>query len=60
MTEYATYTPDETVDEKKGNYLEHVQSVDEASMHDLEHNRNGQFHRSFSPRQVHVSVPRQT
>ncbi|KAF4470864.1 amino acid transport GAP1 [Fusarium albosuccineum] len=38
---------------KIGEVLEHQQSVQEAEL--VEHdNRNGQFHRSFTPRQVHI------
>lgn len=35
--------------------LEPATSVDEATFQDVDPDRNGQFHRSFSPRQVHVS-----
>lgn len=50
----ADYTTEKMADEKKGNYLEPIQRVEEATVVELEHNRNGQFHRSFTPRQVHV------
>ena len=49
-------TPPEKMmaDEKKGSFLEPVQSINEAELVEIEHNRNGQFHRSFTPRAVHV------
>lgn len=31
-------------------------SIEQASLAELADSRNGQFHRSFSPRQIHVSV----
>lgn len=34
--------------------LEPTPSVTEAQLVELHENRNGQFHRSFTPRQVHV------
>ncbi|KAM3070515.1 hypothetical protein ACMFMG_010336 [Clarireedia jacksonii] len=43
--------------EKKqlGDYnLAHTSSINQAEVIDLHDSRNGQFHRSFSPRQVHV------
>jgi hypothetical protein len=56
MAEHGTYPSEKTFNESKGEtFLEPVQSVGEAYVGDLEQNRNGQFHRSFSPRQVHVS-----
>jgi yeast amino acid transporter len=57
MAEHGTYPSEKVFKESKGDesVLEPVQSVGEAYVGDLEQNRNGQFHRSFSPRQVHVS-----
>ena len=34
--------------------LEQTTSINEAELVELHDNRNGQFHRSFSPRQIHV------
>ena len=47
-------TIEKVIVEKRASIVEETQSVDEASILDLENNRNGQFHRSFTPRQVHV------
>jgi len=38
--------------------LEPTTSIDDAQYIELQENRNGQFHRSFTPRQVHVSIAR--
>ena len=34
--------------------LEQTTSINEAELIELHDNRNGQFHRSFPPRQIHV------
>jgi yeast amino acid transporter len=39
---------------KEGAGLWPVTSVDDASLVEFHENRNGEFHRSFSPRQVHI------
>lgn len=36
--------------------LEPVPTKGEAGVGEIEETRNGQFHRSFSPRQVHVRI----
>lgn len=43
-----------TTSEKAGEVLKPTESIDQAQIIELEENRNGQFHRSFTPRQVHV------
>lgn len=43
-------------DKEKDTSLEPVESVNQAELIEFNENRNGQFHRSFSPRQVHVSL----
>ncbi|KAL6364822.1 hypothetical protein LRP88_00795 [Fusarium phalaenopsidis] len=40
--------------EKKDNAPERARSMEVTDVIELEENRNGQFHRSFTPRQVHV------
>lgn len=40
--------------EDKKTPIEPVQSIDEATVVDIEENRNGQFHRTLTPRQIHV------
>lgn len=37
--------------------LEQTTSINEAELVELHDNRNGQFHRSFTPRQIHVRSP---
>jgi amino acid transporter len=37
--------------------LQPTASCGEARIGEVEESRNGQFHRSFSPRQVHVRIP---
>lgn len=40
----------------KGNALETTASIDQAQLVELHNDRNGKFHRSFTPRQIHVST----
>lgn len=35
-------------------HLQPTTSIDDSSLVELQENRNGQFHRSFTPRQVHI------
>ncbi|KAK5023278.1 hypothetical protein LTS07_009501 [Exophiala sideris] len=48
---------EKTTSKEMGNdtALQPTQSIDDASLIELQENKNGQFHRSFTPRQVHVS-----
>lgn len=41
---------------EKGHGLQPTASPGEADVGEIEETRNGQFHRSFSPRQVHVRL----
>ncbi|ETI21011.1 hypothetical protein G647_07354 [Cladophialophora carrionii CBS 160.54] len=45
---------DEKMMSKEGDTLQPVLSIGDATMTDLDDNRNGQFPRSFTPRQVHI------
>jgi hypothetical protein len=45
---------DEKMSSKDGDALQQVASIGDATLTELNENRNGQFHRSFTPRQVHV------
>ncbi|OQV04960.1 hypothetical protein CLAIMM_09770 [Cladophialophora immunda] len=45
---------DEKIVQKEGENLQPVNSVEEATLIELGEDRNGQFHRSFTPRQVHI------
>ncbi|KAL9110784.1 MAG: hypothetical protein Q9227_004776 [Pyrenula ochraceoflavens] len=54
MSEMSNNHQSKILDEKTSDPLEAVTSLDQGSVIDIEANRNGQFHRSFSPRQVHV------
>ena len=50
--EATTYSYEKEV--KSDNTLTPVETTQDAEIVDLEDSRNGQFHRSFTPRQVHV------
>jgi amino acid transporter len=45
---------DQTAVKHEDNTLQPTESLAEPQIAEMEENRNGQFHRSFSPRQVHV------
>jgi amino acid transporter len=45
---------DQTAVKHEANTLQPTESLAEPQIAEMEENRNGQFHRSFSPRQVHV------
>ena len=49
------YTKPEDLGDRKLSLLPDTASIEEAQLIEQNDNRNGQFHRSFSPRQVHVS-----
>lgn len=44
------------LDDSKEHGPQEVQSLNETQAIDPEDDRNGKFHRSFTPRQVHVSL----
>jgi amino acid transporter len=47
---------DHNAEKHEPNTLQPTESLPEAQIAETEENRNGQFHRSFSPRQVHVRL----
>jgi hypothetical protein len=48
-------TKSQELGERKLSLLPDNMSIEEAQIIEQNENRNGQFHRSFTPRQVHVS-----
>ena len=46
---------DKAAEFESGDVLKSIASIEQASLAELDDSRNGQFHRSFSPRQIHVS-----
>lgn len=45
---------DKATEFESGNVLQSITSIEQASLAELDDSRNGKFHRSFSPRQIHV------
>lgn len=52
----ATGIGDKEAAKHECNTLQPTRSVDGSQIEGVQDNRNGQFHRSFSPRQVHVRL----
>lgn len=50
------YKPDNDLAKNESNGLDQTLNTREGSIAEIEETRNGQFHRSFSPRQVHVRI----
>jgi hypothetical protein len=46
---------DKLTEFESGNGLQPNTSIEQASLAELDDSRNGQFQRSFTPRQIHVS-----
>lgn len=55
-TSLKTHKPDNDFAKSESNGLDTTLTTREGSIAEIEETRNGQFHRSFSPRQVHVRI----